>query len=85
MRDFRRNQHGSATKWFALAAVVLSAGGMMGAHGLAWLSQPGRISLVAYRTPAAAVAETPTAMADPGVDRTPTGSIPSSGLVVRIR
>ncbi len=85
MKTFRRDDRGTATKWFALAAVIVSAGSMAGAHGLAWLSEPGRISVVAFKAPAAAPTAAPKGMADAGVDDTPTGSIPSNGLMIRIR
>ena len=84
MPDFVSDRRGSAVQWFALAAAAVCVASLAGAHGLDWLSQSGRISLVAYRTPAPAASQR--AAADPNVDMTPTGTIPSgSALVIRIR
>lgn len=83
MHDFRGDRRGSAVQWFALAAAALCVACLAGAHGLAWLSQSGRVALVAYRAPAD---RTRHVDADPGVDTMPTGSIPASdALVIRIR
>lgn len=81
--ESRRDGGGSAVRWFALAAAVLSVAGAAGAHGLAWLAQPGRISLVAYHQAAPPIDAR--ASADPGIDRMPTGSIPSNAVLIRIR
>ena len=82
MRDFTGDGRGSAVKWFALAAAALSIGSLAGAHGLEWLSQPGRVALVASVAPVQARR----VAADADVDTMPTGSIPaSSALVIRVR
>ncbi len=82
MRDFRRECGGSAVPWFALAAAVLCFASLAGAHGLDWLSQSGRIALVADR----GTARPQRIAADPGVDPMPTGAIPAPrALVIRIR
>ena len=83
MNDFMGDRRASAAQWFALAALVLTVASMAGARTLNWLSQSGRVALVAYRAPA----PTPNARAaaDVGVDLMPTGSIPSSALMIRIR
>ena len=83
MKTFMSDDRGSAGRWFALAGVVIALGSMAGAHGLAWLSQPGRVSIVAIRAQAPAVA--PRGIADAGVDPAPTGSVPKSSMVIRIR
>ena len=84
MRRFRDDRGGSAARWFALAAAVLCAASLAGAHGLDWLSQSGRVALVAYRT--AAPAPNRRFAADPNVDPMPTGSVPaSSALLIRVR
>ncbi len=84
MQDVTSENRGSAVRWFALTAVVLSVASLAGAHGLDWLSRPGRLSLVAYRAPAP-VRSRPVA-SDPDVDTMATGSIPaSSALVIRLR
>ncbi|MGI4765121.1 MAG: hypothetical protein ACRYGP_08670 [Janthinobacterium lividum] len=83
MQDTTTDHRGSAVRWFALTAVALSVASLAGAHGLDWLSQPGRVALVAYRSPVP-VRSQPVA-SDLGVDRMATGSIPaSSALVIRI-
>ena len=82
MKKFVRDDRGSAVRWFALTAVVLSAFSVAGAHGLAWLSQSGRVSVVAYRAPSDGG---PRGLADAGVDAMPTGSVPSQSVMVRIR
>ena len=81
MGSFARDGRGSAVRWFALASAVLSMAGMAGAHTLDWLSQSGRVALLAYRAPAAEAG----AKTDSGVDTMPTGSIPPNALVIRIR
>ena len=84
MHDFLRDRRGSAARWFALAAAVLCIVSLAGAHTLDWLSQSGRVALVAYHAPPPS--ENRRVAADPGVDPMPTGSIPaSSALVIRIR
>ena len=83
MTDVTRNQGGSAVRWFALSAAVLSLAGMASAQSLNWLSRSGHLAIVAYRAPAAAPADPVTA--DAGIDRMPTGSIPPSALMIRIR
>lgn len=92
MRRFVEDRSGAAVRWFALAALVLSLASVAGTRGLAWLSEPGRIAVVAYRALPAPADEGATgasavdqASADPGIDRTPTGSIPSKALMIRIR
>ena len=83
MTNFARDEAGSAVRWFALTAGVLSLAGMAGARSLNWLSQSGHLAIVAYRAPALAAVAPVTA--DAGVDRMPTGSIPPSALMIRIR
>ena len=84
MSDFPSDRRGSAVRWFALAAAGLCIVSLAGVHALDWLSQSGRVAMVASRAPA------PTAnqrvAGDPGVDSMPTGSIPStSALIIRFR
>ena len=81
MMRFMRDDRGSAVRWFAFATLVLSVAGAAGARGLAWLSQSGRISVVAYGAPA----PTRQTATDGGIDMTPTGAIPSKGVLIRIR
>ncbi len=83
MTGFVRNEAGSAVRWFALSAAVLSLAGMAGARSLNWLAQSGHLAIVAYRAPVTANKGPVTA--DAGIDRTPTGSIPASALMIRIR
>ena len=84
MQDVTSERRGSAVRWFALTAVVLSVASLAGAHGLDWLTQSGRVALVAYRPTAPARVQQ--VASDPGIDRMATGSIPaSSALVIRIR
>ncbi len=83
MRDFMRNGHGSAVSWFALSAAVLSIAAMASAQSLNWLSHSGHLALVAYRS--APDAPAGGAGSDAGIDRTPTGSIQRSALMLRIR
>ncbi len=66
-----------------MTAVIVSLACLAGAQGLAWLSQPGRVSIVAVRAQNPAVA--PRGIADAGVDPTPTGSVPKSSMIIRIR
>ena len=82
VKTFTSDDRGSATQWFALTAVIVSIGCLAGAQGLAWLSQPGRVSIVAARGQNPAVA--PTGIADAGIDPTPTGSVPKSSVMIRI-
>ena len=85
MRMFLRDRRGSATKWFAVAAFVVCAACLAGANGLAWLSESGRISIVAIRQ-APAPTRTARGPVDPDVDDTPTGAIPpTTALMIRIR
>ena len=79
-----RDSRGSAVRWFAFAAVVLSMASMAGAHMLDWLSQSGRVALVAYSPSGTAPPQRAAANA-PDVDPMPTGSIRSNALVIRIR
>lgn len=83
MTNFSRNESGSAVRWFALSAGVLSLAGMAGARSLNWLAQSGHLSIVAYRAPVAV--PTGPVTADAEVDRMPTGSIRSPALMIRIR
>lgn len=84
MPDFPSDRRGSAVQWFALAAAAVCVASLAGARGLDWLSQSGRVSLVAYRAPAPSASRR--AAADPNVDMTPTGSVPAgSALMIRIR
>jgi hypothetical protein len=82
MTDIAGNTTGPAVRWFALSAVVLALAGMASARSLDWLSHSGHLAIVAYRAPAADAAGRLTA--DAGIDRTPTGSIPQSALMIRI-
>lgn len=83
--NFRDDSRASATQWFALAAFVVCAASLAGAHGLAWLTEDGRVSIVAVRQAPAAV-HTARAPSGPDVDDTPTGSIaPTTALMIRIR
>ena len=84
MDRFLRDSRGSAVHWFAFAAAVLTVASMAGARTLEWLSQSGRVALVAYSLPGAAPPQRAAANA-PDVDPMPTGSIPSNALVIRIR
>ena len=88
MHDFVSDRRGSAVQWFALAAAAVCVACLAGAHGLDWLSQSGRVALVAYRAPAptSRPASVGRAGSDPDLDMTPTGSVPAgSALVIRIR
>ena len=87
MDGFLRDGRGTAVPWFAFAAVVLTLASVAGAQALDWLSRSGRVTLEADRalTPAQRAAAV-----DPGIDLTPTGSIPPKSrviesLVIRIR
>lgn len=82
MRHFTKDASGSSTRWFALAVAVVATLSAAGAHSLAWLSASGRVAVVAYRPPAPA---TPQWAGRADVDPTPTGSIPGSALVIRLR
>ena len=79
-----RDSRGSAVQWFAFAAAVLAVACMAGARTLDWLSQSGRVALVAYGPPRTAPPKRAAADA-PDVDPMPTGSVPSNALVIRIR
>ena len=86
MRAFVGDRRGSAVRWFALAAAAVCVASLAGAHGLDWLSQSGRVALVAYRAPAPTQRGVVPSGGGPDVDMTPTGSVPSgSALVIRIR
>ena len=80
MMRFMSDSRGSAVQWFAVAAVVLSAASMAGAHGLAWLTQDGHLSVMAVRA-----APEPTQRAAAGIDTTPTGSIAPKTLLIQLR
>ena len=83
MHDFTSDRRGSAVQWFALAAAVLCVASMAGAQALNWLSQPGRVALVAYRAPAPT--QDRRVASNAGLDPMPTGSVPSSNaLVIRL-
>ena len=84
MDGFMRDSRGSAVRWFAFAAALLTVASLAGAHALDWLSQSGRVALVAYAPPGSAPPRRAAANT-PDVDTTPTGSIPSNALVIRIR
>ncbi len=79
MMRFMSDSRGSAVQWFAVAAVVLSAASMAGAHGLAWLTRDGHLSIVAVRA-----APEPTQHAAAGIDSTPTGSIQKKTAVIQV-
>ena len=84
MQDFISDRRGTAVQWFAVAAAVLCVMSLAGAHALDWLSQSGRVALVAYRP--ASPAPNQRVAADPNIDPTPTGSVPAgSALVIRVR
>ena len=79
LMGFMSDSRGSAVQWFAVAAVVLSAASMAGAHGLAWLTQDGHLSIVAVRTAPEAMQRTAA-----GIDTTPTGSIKPKTLMIQL-
>jgi hypothetical protein len=82
MQEFISDRRGSTVRWFAAAAAVLCAGCLAGARTLDWLTQSGRVALVADRAPA----QPRRFAADADVDTMPTGSIPASrSLVIRLR
>ncbi len=45
---FARDRRGSATKWFAYAAAAIVITAAVGAHGLAWIAQSGRVPAIAF-------------------------------------
>ncbi len=45
---FARDRRGSATKWFAYAAAAIVVTAAVGAHGLAWIAQSGRVPTIAF-------------------------------------
>ena len=79
MMRFVSDSRGSAVQWFAVAAVVLSAASMASAHGLAWLTQDGHLSVVAVRA-----LQDSTQRAAAGIDLTPTGSIQPKTLMIQL-
>ncbi len=79
MTRFVNDSRGSAVQWFAVAAVVLSAASMASAHGLAWLTQDGHLSVVAVRT-----VPDHTQRTAAGIDSTPTGSIQPKTLMIQL-
>lgn len=83
MDDGGRLGRSSSVRWFAFAAVILTAASVAGARSLSWLLLSGRVSVVAYVPSPSAPRQA--VDAGPGVDTTPTGSIPSSAVVIRIR
>ncbi len=80
MMRFMSDSRGSAVQWFAVAAVVLSAASMAGAHGLAWLTQDGHLSVMAVR----AVPDPINQRTAAGIDPTPTGSIQPKTLMIQL-
>ena len=84
MTLFMRDGRGGAVPWFALATFVLSVASMAGVRTLSWLSEPGRVALVASRTVEPRMARGPAA-ASADVDLMPTGAIPPNTLVIRLR
>ncbi|HEX4768383.1 MAG TPA: hypothetical protein VH414_19110 [Lichenihabitans sp.] len=46
--SFARDRRGSATKWFAYAAAAIVITAAVGAHGLAWIAQSGRVPTIAF-------------------------------------
>ena len=80
MMRFMSDSRGSAVQWFAVAAVVLSAASMAGAHGLAWLTQDGHLSVMAVR----AIPEQINQRTAAGIDSTPTGSIQPKTLMIQL-
>ena len=79
MMRFMSDSRGSAVQWFAIAAVVVSAASMAGAHGLAWLTQDGHLSVTAVR----ALPE-PMQRTAAGIDPMPTGSIQPKTLMIQL-
>ncbi len=45
---FRRDQRGSAVRWFAYAAAAITVTAAVGAHGMAWLVRTEREPLSAF-------------------------------------
>ena len=76
---FMSDSRGSAVQWFAVAAVVLSAASMAGAHGLAWMTQDGHLSVVAIQT-----LPDPARRTASGIDPMPTGSIQPKTLMIQL-
>ena len=45
---FLRDQRGSAVRWFAYAAAAITVVAAVGAHGLAWVAESGRLPVIAF-------------------------------------
>jgi hypothetical protein len=81
VQEFGRNVHGSSVRWFGLAAAVMAFASLAGARALDWLSQPGRLSVVAFMAPPQRSAA---AKPDVDIDRMPTGSIGRNAVLIRL-
>ncbi len=77
-RQFMRNERGSASRWFAVTAVAITLAAVVAAQGFSWMSQSGRMPVIALapfkRAPNAAEASAAAA----GIDMTPIGVIKPS-------
>ena len=74
---FFRDQRGSAVRWFAYAAVAITVVAAIGAHGLAWVAESGRLPVIAF----VPLSERTIKVQPPGgVDMEATGSIRRSVL-----
>ena len=48
LTDFLRDRQGSAVRGFAFAAAAITVVAAVGAHGLAWVAQSGRLPIIAF-------------------------------------
>lgn len=81
-RSFAGDERGSASRWFAYAAVAIAVIATVGAHGLAWVANSGRVPVIAFvplndrSTQARQIS---------GVDMTSTGSIKPDAQTAPLR
>jgi hypothetical protein len=71
LRRFLGNEQGSATRWFAVMAAVLTVAAMASVQGLSWMTRSGRVPVIAFLPPR----NSADAVAASGVDMTPIGVI----------
>ena len=74
---FVHDRQGSAVRWFAYAAAAITVVAAVGAHGLAWVAQSGRLPVIAFVPLNERTIKTPPA----GVDLEATGSIRRSSVL----
>ena len=82
LNDFLRDRHGSAVRWFAYAAAAITVVAAIGAHGLAWVAESGRLPIIAFVPLDGRPLKSQTAG---DIDPTTTGSIRRSVLDVPSR